>query len=84
MRLLTFISPAEGGAPRLGAMLGERVLDLTTAQELKPGWPALPATMRELLELGPSGLGRVREILEAAKERESELPAGVALAQSDI
>ena len=84
MRLLTFLSRAEPAAPRLGVMLGERVLDLLIAQDLKPGWPALPPTMRELLALGPSGLGRVREILEAATERASELPAGVALAQSEI
>ena len=84
MRLLTFVSRSEPAAPRLGAMLGERILDLTVAQELKPGWPALPATMRELLALGPAGLGRIREILEAARERESELPGGVVLAQSEI
>ena len=84
MRLLTFVSRAEPATPRLGVMLGDRVLDLAVAQDLKPGWPALPPTMRELLALGPAGLGRVREILEAAQERASELPGGVALAQSDI
>ena len=84
MRLLTFITRPQPEQPRLGALLGERILDLSIAQELKPGWPALPATMRELLELGPAGLGRVREIVEAAKERESELPQGVLLAESEI
>jgi 2-keto-4-pentenoate hydratase/2-oxohepta-3-ene-1,7-dioic acid hydratase in catechol pathway len=84
MRLLTFVTRARPEQPRLGALLGNRILDLPLAQELKPGWPALPPTMRELLALGPSGLGRVREILEAAKERESELPKGVLLAESEI
>ena len=84
MRLLTFVTRSQPEQPRLGALLGERILDLSIAQEIKPGWPALPATMRELLELGPAGLGRVREIVEAAKERESELPQGVLLAQSEI
>jgi 2-keto-4-pentenoate hydratase/2-oxohepta-3-ene-1,7-dioic acid hydratase in catechol pathway len=65
-------------------MLGERIVDLATALDLKPGWPALPSTMRELLALGPAGLGRVREVLEATKERESELPAGVVLDPSEI
>src|SRR5688572_26529939 len=84
MRLLTFVSRAEPDAARLGAMLGERIVDLAIAQDLKPGWPALPPTMRELLALGPAGLGRVRELFEAAKEREAELPAGAILSQSEI
>src|SRR5688500_8759466 len=84
MRLLTFVTRAEPTRPRIGAMLGERIVDLAAAQHLKPGWPALPATMRELLAVGPAGLGRVRELLEAVAERESELAPGTVLPQSEI
>jgi 2-keto-4-pentenoate hydratase/2-oxohepta-3-ene-1,7-dioic acid hydratase in catechol pathway len=84
MRLLTFATRSQPDTPRLGVMLDQRIVDLAVAQDLKPGWPALPKTMRELLAEGPAGLGRVREILEAARERESELPAGVLFSASDI
>ena len=84
MRLLTFTTRSDCQTPRLGAMLDNRIIDLKAAEHLKPGWPALPASMRELLAEGPAGLGRVRELIEAVKERQSELPAGVVLAESDI
>ena len=84
MRLLTFVTRARPDVPRLGAMLGERIVDLAAAQDLKPGWPALPATMRELLELGPAGLGRVGELVESVAERRDELPQGTLLSDAEI
>jgi 2-keto-4-pentenoate hydratase/2-oxohepta-3-ene-1,7-dioic acid hydratase in catechol pathway len=84
MRLLTFVSRTRPAAPRLGVMLGERIVDLAAAEHLKPGAPALPPTMRELLALGAPGLARVRELLDTAKARQSALPAGMLLAESEI
>ena len=84
MRLLTFVTRSDPYTPRLGAMLDSRIVDLREAEHLKPGWPELPRTMRKLLEQGPAGLGRVGELVEAARERRSELPSGVLLDESQI
>jgi 2-keto-4-pentenoate hydratase/2-oxohepta-3-ene-1,7-dioic acid hydratase in catechol pathway len=84
VRLLTFTIPAKNAIPRLGAMFGERIVDLAAAQALEPGSSAVPSTMRELLALGPSGLARVRALLDAVKSRQWSLPAGMLLAASEI
>ena len=64
MRLLTFLSPADGSA-RIGVRLGDRVLDLQAAAAIA-GDP-LPATMRKLLEGGEAALARVRGVVERAQ-----------------
>ncbi|MDB5865744.1 MAG: fumarylacetoacetate hydrolase family protein [Betaproteobacteria bacterium] len=84
MRLLTFTTRAQPAMPRLGALLDGRIVDLAAAQDLKPGSPALPRTMRQLLALGPAGLNRVRELLDAVKACRSELPSGTLLTEAGI
>ncbi len=67
MKLLTFTPKAKGGAARLGALIGDGVVDLAALDDARrrehPGDP-LPATMKELLSAGKAGLDRVRVLLE--------------------
>lgn len=64
MRLLTFIPPAEGVA-RVGARLGERVLDLQAAASI--AGRHVPPSMKALLQAGNMGLGMARELVRAAE-----------------
>jgi len=57
MRLLTY---ERDGAPRLGLLLGERVVDLAEASAGK-----LPADMLELIEAGPEALEQARRLTGA-------------------
>jgi 2-keto-4-pentenoate hydratase/2-oxohepta-3-ene-1,7-dioic acid hydratase in catechol pathway len=56
MRLVTF---REDGAPRLGAVVGERVIDLARASD-----GSLPDSMLTLIDAGESALGRARDVVE--------------------
>lgn len=60
MRLVTFVGP--GGRPRLGAVVGERVVDLAEASG-----GALPSEMIALIEAGPAALDRARQIVADAR-----------------
>jgi acylpyruvate hydrolase len=68
MRLVTF---EVQGAGRLGAMVGERVIDLQAAgaalgaEGRGPGASAIPADMLGLLQLGDEGARAVRALLDA-------------------
>jgi 2-keto-4-pentenoate hydratase/2-oxohepta-3-ene-1,7-dioic acid hydratase in catechol pathway len=84
MRLLTFSSRAAPERVRPGALLDGRVLDFTAAQRLLGLSPALPPSMKELLELGPGGLAQVAELLAAVRARGSDLPSDVLLEESSI
>jgi 2-keto-4-pentenoate hydratase/2-oxohepta-3-ene-1,7-dioic acid hydratase in catechol pathway len=64
VRLLTF-APAGGGAARIGARLGERVLDLQAAASIAARH--VPATMKALLQTGDMGMGAAREVVQAAE-----------------
>jgi 2-keto-4-pentenoate hydratase/2-oxohepta-3-ene-1,7-dioic acid hydratase in catechol pathway len=57
MRLVTF--RADDGAARLGAVAGDRVIDLGAASG-----GALPSEMVAFIEAGPGALARAREIVE--------------------
>ena len=57
MRLVTFLLSG-GAAARLGAIAGDAVVDLALARS------GMPATMAELLALGPQGLALARAALE--------------------
>jgi len=63
VRLVSFLVPADGAAAtgegRLGALAENAVVDLAQ------GGSGLPATMAELLALGPAGLALARSVLEA-------------------
>ena|SRR5215470_3442868 len=57
MRLGTFVPKTSPGQPRVGALLGDRVLDLGLGS----------ITMRQFLSLGEPGLDRARRLLEEAR-----------------
>jgi len=60
MRLGTFVPKASPGQRRVGALLGDRVLDLGMGS----------ITMREFLSLGAAGLERARTLLDEARAGE--------------
>ena len=65
MRLVTF--SLEGtSAPRIGARIGRRVLDLGAAASVN-GEPALPKRMKRLLAAGDATLDRVRKLVAEAR-----------------
>ena len=84
MRLLTFELRARPGAPRLGAMLGRSIVDLEAARSMARASPELPTTMKALLALGPGGLARAAERVDALAARKGDVPPGMVLAESDI
>jgi acylpyruvate hydrolase len=69
MRLLTFALRGQDGAPRLGALCDDVVINLAALDRARrrehPGLP-LPVTMRGLLAAGEAGLDRVRALLDYA------------------
>jgi 2-keto-4-pentenoate hydratase/2-oxohepta-3-ene-1,7-dioic acid hydratase in catechol pathway len=64
VRLLTYAPPG-GGAARVGARIGERVLDLQAAAKL--GARHVPSTLKALLHAGDMGMGAAREVVKAAE-----------------
>jgi 2-keto-4-pentenoate hydratase/2-oxohepta-3-ene-1,7-dioic acid hydratase in catechol pathway len=63
MRLVTFQKKKE---KRIGVLIDNEILDLSLAcKEYKV--PALPENMREFLELGNSGMSRIKKILREIK-----------------
>ena len=64
MRLLTYL-PAAGAAPRIGARIGERVLDLQAAARITQS--TLPGTLRRLLDAGERALDTVRRLARDAQ-----------------
>lgn len=81
MRLATFTLHARPSIPRIGALFGNRMLDLCAcdaayaAQPSAPG-PRMPASMRQLLALGQPGLDQAKRLLDYATQDETRLPAG--------
>lgn len=87
MRLLTFAHRRAPKNARIGAMLGDSVLDLQTAEQI---WAAgsgvsasMPGTMKELLRLQTQGRERVQTLLDHARRSPDALRAAI-VAQSDI
>jgi 2-keto-4-pentenoate hydratase/2-oxohepta-3-ene-1,7-dioic acid hydratase in catechol pathway len=66
MRLATFTWKLGPRQARVGALAGERMLDLGHAAVLADGGAPLPGSMKALLAMGEAGLGRVRQLLDAA------------------
>jgi len=77
MRLLTFAPQEKDGAPRLGALVNDSVVDLAALDDAwrqeNPGVEPLPTTMRRLLAAGEAGLARVRTLLGYAAHQERRL-----------
>src|SRR5688572_21271842 len=71
--LVTYRRP-DGGPPRLGVQIDDRVLDVADADAPRGGAAPLPGSMLELLRLGDAGLDRVRALADRAGT------AGLALA----
>jgi 2-keto-4-pentenoate hydratase/2-oxohepta-3-ene-1,7-dioic acid hydratase in catechol pathway len=82
VRLLTFALRAEPGRPRIGAMLDDRIVDLTAAQAAY-GAALLPGSLKELFGLGRAGLDEVSRLLERVKQNGRD-PAGVLLRAADV
>jgi 5-carboxymethyl-2-hydroxymuconate isomerase/acylpyruvate hydrolase len=75
MRLVTFF--LEGAnAPRIGARLGHRLLDLVAAANLA-GEPPLPKRMKKLLAAGGAALDRVRELVAKARAEPKSFDAAL-------
>ena len=72
MRLVTF---RDGGGPHLGAVVGEKVIDLA---RISGG--ALPNDMLELIERGADGLERARACIERSAGEGYDLAAVTLLA----
>ena len=69
MKLVTYArrgSPSDKG--RLGALVGDRVVDLTEAARLS-GHAAIPATLKGLIEAGPSAFEAARKLLAFVANR---------------
>jgi 2-keto-4-pentenoate hydratase/2-oxohepta-3-ene-1,7-dioic acid hydratase in catechol pathway len=64
MRFLTYAPPG-GGSARVGARLGERVLDLAAAAKIAARH--VPSTLKALLQAGDMGMGAAREVAKVAE-----------------
>jgi 2-keto-4-pentenoate hydratase/2-oxohepta-3-ene-1,7-dioic acid hydratase in catechol pathway len=85
MRLATFSRNSDSGQPRIGAQLGDRMLDLSRCAQPSGAGPELPwDSMKQLLALGPSALYRVRRLVERAQGAQSSLPAGALLGPGEF
>src|SRR5512133_2652022 len=87
VRLLTFARRSAPREARVGAMLGDSVVDLQTAEQ---AWSAatrtpaiIPDTMKGLLRLGVAGRERVQRVLDAARGDAGLVP-GAVVAATDI
>ena len=88
MKLLTYAVPEQPFIPRLGAALGDLVIDLLRlrAWMVEAGrvkTPAIPASMLELVHAGPGGIAYLEELFNALGgedlaqiEGEDQLPVG--------
>lgn len=85
MRLATFTLKTGPKKPRLGALLGERMLDLAACERaLSDNKRGIPSSMRKLLARGKRGLDRVRQLLDYASANAAGLPSGVLRAADEI
>ncbi len=89
MRLATFALESSPAAPRLGALLGDKIVDLAAceqayAEKHRGAATMMPASMRQLLALGKPGLDQARKLLDYADATGAQLPAGVLVAVRDI
>ncbi len=76
MRLATFTLITDPTIPRLGALTGERMIDLAACARASNTGFNLPASMKALLALGQDGLEPVRRLVDLATDKESRLPPG--------
>src|SRR5690242_4108236 len=83
MKLVTYLSPADGPVPRLGVLLADQhsdpaagmVLDVRRAFErVQPNAVPVPTTMQALLEAGPRLLEPVRAVLAALAVDDAATP----------
>ena len=80
MRLATFSRVSDPRQPRIGALLGDRMLDLAQCAHIVEGGPALPGgSMKQLLALGKHGLDRVKRLVDCVADAGTNLHAGTLL-----
>lgn len=77
MRLATYSLKSDPSRHRLGALLGNQMLDLYACECVLGGRNVIPGSMRQLLALGKPGLDRVRMLLDYAQTHASKLAPGV-------
>ena len=76
MRLITF---RRDGEPRLGAVVGDRAVDLAAVGQA--AGQSVPSDMLALIDAGPSALDSIRRLVEQAS---SNLPDGAAFPLSEV
>lgn len=79
MRLVTYRASIEDAA-RLGVLDGDEVVDVQRLAAA--GGESLPASMLELIDLGPTGLAALRRLCDG--RREHGRPAGIALPAGNV
>jgi 2-keto-4-pentenoate hydratase/2-oxohepta-3-ene-1,7-dioic acid hydratase in catechol pathway len=80
MRLATFSRNSDSGHPRVGVLLGDRMLDLSQCTHLvDEALPLTTGSMKQLLALGAHGLEALRRLIERAQGAGTKLPAGALL-----
>ncbi|MDP2241281.1 MAG: fumarylacetoacetate hydrolase family protein [Burkholderiales bacterium] len=77
MRLATYTLKSEPAHPRIGALLGNQMLDLYACECAMGGRNVIPGSMKQLLALGKPGLDRVRMLLDYAQTHAPKLVPGV-------
>jgi 2-keto-4-pentenoate hydratase/2-oxohepta-3-ene-1,7-dioic acid hydratase in catechol pathway len=84
MRLATFTLLENDSHPRVGALCGDRLLDLVHfAQLVEPGEPVFPSSMKALLEGGDQGMARAKNLLSSSL-RHAEAFANASYGMADI
>lgn len=88
MKFLTFAPKEDKNNPRIGAILGNDVVDLPLLNEIwekeNPGYPAFPKKMKDYLAAGDEGRKRVEILLTYADTARSSLSGTAILKESDI
>lgn len=85
MRLATYTLLCDPATVRIGARLGDRVLDLAGAERaMNDGTTLIPASMKGLLALGEPGMARARAVLAHARDHAARLDARTLAAESEI
>lgn len=85
MRLATYTLLTDPKTVRIGALLNGRMLDLVAGERaLNDGRTVIPASMKDLLALGDSGLARARAVIEYAEKNAAKLDNPVLAPEADV
>jgi 2-keto-4-pentenoate hydratase/2-oxohepta-3-ene-1,7-dioic acid hydratase in catechol pathway len=85
MRLATYTLPSETNTARIGAQLGDRILDLVAGERaLGDGKQLIPASMKGLLALGEPGMARARAVLDYARGNAGKLDGKTLVPETEV